>query len=174
MDSVTQGFTTADRERFNNLLQLAAGTSFPGERANALAAAERLAARHGMTLEEAAAHDAPPDPDTATPPPVDPVWAGVFRSAHLTDAFIAEDKRRREEALRAARARGLDQEIHRVHHRPPPRQSRSFRSRGGRSPSALARVLLNETNLSLTAVADITGLDIYAVTSLKLKLRASA
>ena len=173
MDSVTQGFTTADRERFNNLLQLAARTSFPGERENALAAAERLAARHGMTLSEAAAYDAPPHPEVV-PPPVDPVWAGVVRSAHLTDAFIVADKRRREEALRAARARGLDEEMHRVHHRQPPRTARKSRARGGRSPSALAQVLLNETSLSLSAVADITGLDIYAVTSLKLKLRASA
>jgi hypothetical protein len=96
------------------------------------------------------------------------------RSAHLTDAFIVADKRRREEALRAARARGLDEELHRVHHRQPPRTARKSRGRGGRSPSALAQVLLNETSLSLSAVADITGLDIYAVTSLKLKLRASA
>jgi len=173
MDSVTDGFTTADRERFNNLLQLAARTSFPGERENAIAAAERLAARHGMTLSEAAAHDAPPHPEAA-PPPVDPIWAGVVRSAHLTDAFIAADKKRREEALRAAHARGLDQEIHRVHHRPPTRSTRSSRGRSGRNPAALARVLLNETNLSLSAVADITGLDIYAVTTLKLKLRESA
>ena len=97
-----------------------------------------------------------------------------MRSAHLTDAFIAADKKRREEALRAAHARGLDQEIHRVHHRPPTRSTRSSRGRSGRNPAALARVLLNETNLSLSAVADITGLDIYAVTTLKLKLRESA
>lgn len=170
MDSVSEGFTTADRERFNNLLQLAARSPYQGERDNALAAAERLAARHGMTLEEAAVHDTAPEREQA-PPPVDPFWAGVARSAHLTDSFIAADKRRREEALQAARARGLDQDALRVNHRPPPR--RSGRRRGGRNPATLAHVLLNETNLSLKAVADITGLDIYTVTSLKLKLRAS-
>lgn len=175
MDTVTDCFTAADKERFNNLLQLAARTPFPGERDNAIAAAERLAARHGMTMAEAAAHDGMPRAEAEPPPPpVDPFWAGIVRSAHLTDAFIAADKRRREEALRAARARGLDEDLQRLHRRPPPRPSRMSRQRERRSPAALARVLINETSLSLRAIAEITGLDIYAVTSLKLKLRATA
>src|SRR3546814_6972892 len=99
MDTVTDCFTAADKERFNNLLQLAARTPFPGERDNAIAAAERLAARHGMTMAEAAAHDGMPRAAEPPPPPVDPFWAGIVRSAHLTEAFIAADKRRREEAL---------------------------------------------------------------------------
>ncbi len=173
MNAVTDGFTAADRERFRNLLELAARTPFQGERENAIAAAERLAQRHGMTMEEAAVSDRPPRPE-AEPirPPPDPVWAAVLRSAHLTDAFIAADKRRREEALRAAQARGLDQEHQRLHRPPPPRASRSSRQR--RNPAGLARVLLNETTLSLQSISDITGLDIYTVTALKLKLRATA
>ena len=45
---------------------MAAESPFPGERANAFAAATRLAARHGLTIDEAAAGDeAPADRDRA-------------------------------------------------------------------------------------------------------------
>ena len=46
--------TTAERERFHNLLLMAKESPFEGERTNALEAAERMAQRHDMTLEEAA------------------------------------------------------------------------------------------------------------------------
>jgi len=48
---ISAGFSEADRQRFHNLLHLAAESTFEGERANALAAAKRLAERFGLTLE---------------------------------------------------------------------------------------------------------------------------
>src|SRR3546814_1630412 len=47
---ISTGFTEAERQRFHNLLQLAAESPFEGERANALAAATRLAVRCGLAL----------------------------------------------------------------------------------------------------------------------------
>src|SRR3546814_17575845 len=45
---ISTGFTEAERQRFHNLLQLAAESPFEGERANALAADTRLAVRCGQ------------------------------------------------------------------------------------------------------------------------------
>ena len=47
-------FTYRERERFRNLLELAKSSKFDGERTNAMAAATRLATKHGLSLEEAA------------------------------------------------------------------------------------------------------------------------
>jgi hypothetical protein len=41
------------------------------------------------------------------------------------------------------------------------------------NPSRHAATLLRETSLSFREIASITGLDIYAVVGLKLKLRAT-
>ena len=43
-----------------------------------------------------------------------------------------------------------------------------------RSPGSFARVLLAETSLPLEEIVSLTGLDIYTVVGMKLKLRASA
>ena len=52
--------TAAERERFHNLLLMAKESPFEGERSNALEAAERMAKRNGLTLEEAARSEAKP------------------------------------------------------------------------------------------------------------------
>ena len=52
--SISEPFTEEERTRFRNLLELANSSKFDGERANALAAATRIATKHGMTLDEAA------------------------------------------------------------------------------------------------------------------------
>jgi len=161
-------FTTAERERFHNLLKLAAESPFAGERANALAAAQRLAARHGMTVDEAAA-GARAAPRPAAP---DAAWttAAAAPFVHLMDWQIYAAKLRREAAIRAARARGLDPEAPRS-----PRAQSAPRANPARmEPRDHARVLLTETSLRLREIVDITGLDIYQVVGLKLMLRTAA
>lgn len=179
---ISTGFTEAERQRFHNLLQLAAESPFEGERANALAAAERLARRFGLTLDEAAAGGAA-DEAPQPPPRGDSQMADDLgfrpesldrfaRAVHLMDNFIMEDKARREAALRAAQARGLDADELRKAVTSTVTKARSAKRRR-MNPYRHAATLLRETSLSFNEIANITGLDIYAVVGLKLKLRAA-
>ncbi len=164
-------FDEAERTRFHNLLKLAAESPFKGERAAALAAADRLAKSHGMTLQEAAT--GAPEPE----PPKQPFVAhrgphamrarDVGRAIHLMDNWVANDKARREAALAEAYERGLDQDNRKRDAAKIPR--RSFTKR---NPHSHAKVLLQETSLPLLEICSLTGLDIYEVVGLKLKLRA--
>ena len=176
-------FTETDRERLRNLLELAESSPFPGERDNALAAAKRLAERHDMSLEEAASRQ----PDRQRAPGRHPAMDGEFVSpfvyrpdrktadrwqrTSLDPAAQEAEKKRWEEAVTAARRRGLDggdkSETERFGTRRP-------NSRSRRNPIAHATVLLKETSLPFQEIADITGLDIYDVIAMKLKLRAAA
>jgi hypothetical protein len=180
--TISAGFTEAERQRFHNLLQLAAESPFEGERSNALAAAERLARRLGLTLDEAAAGGAEEEPRQA-PPRGDAHMADDLgfrpesldrfaRAVHLMDNFIMEDKARREAALREAQARGLDAEELRQAVTSTVTRARPTRQRR-MNPYRHAATLLRETSLSFREIANITGLDIYAVVGLKLKLRAT-
>lgn len=127
-----------------------------------------------MTLEEAARGEpAPPPP----PPRRDEATAAAARAAsafaravHMMDAQLQADKARREAALRAARERGLDAD------QPAPRRppSRASSGKWRRNPYVHARVLLRETALPLHDIVDITGLDIYKVVEMKLKMREEA
>lgn len=174
-------FSEAERQRFHILLQLAAESPFEGERANALAAATRLAARFGLTLDEAAAGGARQEPQRERLRGDDfmaddlgfrPHTLDRFaRAAHLMDNFILHDKARRAEALRAAQSRGLDAEELRKAVTASVTQARVNRRRA--NPYRHAAALLRETSLSFREIASITGLDIYAVVGLKLKLRAT-
>src|SRR3546814_1714302 len=83
------------------------------------------------------------------------------------DSFILHDKSRREEALRAAQARGLDAEELRKAVAASVIQGRVHRRR--MNPSRHAATLLRETSLTFREIATITGLDIYSVVGLKLK-----
>lgn len=174
-----------ERTRFHNLLKLAAESPFAGERQSALAAAERLAGRFGMTLDEAAAaphedaQDGPrqerPPQERATPFGGAPEgsaearrWArNVGQAAHLHDTVTAADKERRARAMRAAFARGLDQAAIRRRARP------SHHRRGSRrmSPQRFAKTLLRETRLPFREIAALTGLSVHAVVALKLQMR---
>lgn len=166
---ISERFTEAEQERFRNLLELASRSPFPGERENALAAATRLADRHGMTLEEAArGGPAPaPPPDESAAAAAARAESVFARAVHMMDAQLRADKARREAALRAARERGLDAD------EAAPRRaaSRSGSRRWRRNPYVHARVLLRETALPLNDIVDITGLDIYKVVEMKLKMR---
>jgi Protein of unknown function (DUF2786) len=178
--TISAEFTETERQRFHNLLQLAAESPFEGERSNALAAAERLATRFGLTLEEAAAggakesrQEAPRGDDhLADDLGFQPRTLDRFaRAAHLMDGFIYNDKARREAALREAQSRGLDADELRKAVTSSVTKVRSNRRR--MNPYRHASALLRETSLSFTEIANITGLDIYDVVGLKLKLRAA-
>jgi hypothetical protein len=180
---ISTSFNAAERKRFQSLLRLAAESPYAGERANAFAAATRMAAQRGLTIDEAAAGDeATPYAAGASMHPsamaeamgrrrwfsdYDPPDVGRFM--HLTDLAIRMAKRQHEMAMAAARARGLDaaeeaaarRQAERAH-RPSPRRM---------NPRDHARILLTETSLRLREIVDITGLDIYQVVGLKLSLR---
>jgi hypothetical protein len=181
-EAAIPSLTDAERKRFHGLLRLAAESPFAGERANAFAAATRLAARHGLTVEEAAAGDDPPPAhaERRGPSPMSETMGGrswfaeyeppeVGRYMHLTDIAIRLAKLQREAALAEARARGLDAAEEAAARR---RRDHVQRQNGRRmNPRDHARVLLTETSLRLNDIVDITGLDIYQVVGLKLALR---
>lgn len=180
---ISVGFSEAERQRFHNLLQLAAESPYEGERANALAAATRLAARCGLTMDEAAAggptRQPPPQPPRSDDFMADdlgfrPHTLDRFaRAVHLMDGYIMNDKARRAEALREAQARGLDAEELRRAVTSSVLNGRASKRRR-MNPNRHAATLLRETSLSFREIANITGLDIYAVVGLKLKLRATS
>ena len=164
-------------------MKLAADSPFAGERSNALAAAERLAARNGMTLDEAAAGGRRQRPRQRDREEEDfsahSGFAGTTGSGNgrhvptwmdVIDHRIYLEKARREKALQAAMARGLDADERRAKNRP---FAAPTRNRRRRDPWSHARALLSETSLPLSEVVDITGLDIYQVAGLKLKMRTS-
>jgi hypothetical protein len=170
------------------MLKLAAESPFAGERQNALAAATRLATGHGMTLEEAAAGGG--DPELVRPPKRSPVDADTIRrkardavdgvrfanktaarSVHDIDGWHRLEKERFEKAVRDAHSRGLDAEERRRKNTP----ARPVRARhGGRDPKSHANILLRETSLPLAEICQMTGLDMYQVVGLKLKMRPVA
>lgn len=165
---VSQPFSDAESERFRSLLLMAAVSPYDGERSNAIAAAERMATRHGMTLEEAAAGGGPmpsaPDTDFSE----DEAKLAAF--VHLMDYQISVDKARRDSALQAAKERGLDDNSEKS--RPLRRLAHAFGLRRRRvEPISHAKTLLKETTLTFREISSITGLDIYQVVSLKLKMR---
>ena len=165
-------FTEAERKRFHGLLKLAAESPFAGERENALAAAKRLAERHGMTLEEACSESAlPRRQQTGFASQTTETQAEQARFVHLMDWQIAVAKMRREQALAAARSRGLDaREFARRR-----TSEKRFRINPRRlDPWTHARILLSETNLRLADIVQITGLTVYQVVGLKLNMRRAA
>ena len=167
---VSQPFSDAESERFRSLLLMAAVSPFEGERSNAIAAAERMATRHGMTLEEAAAGGGPMPSAPPADLSEDEAKLGAF--VHLMDYQISVAKARRNAALQAAKKRGLDDNSRRskpLHH-----LTRAFTVRRRRvEPISHARTLLKETALTFREISSITGLNIYQVVSLKLKMRIS-
>ena len=163
-------FDESERTRFHNLLKLAAESPFKGERAAALAAAYRLAERHGMTLDEAATGGPEPEvpnkPSMARRGPQEVRARDVGRAVHLMDKWVANDKARREAALAEAYARGLDNDNDKRSSVHVPRRNGSKRN-----PHSHAKVLLKETSLPMLEICSLTGLDIYEVVGMKLKMR---
>ncbi len=166
----------ADRDRFLTFLKIAAESPFSGERANALTAAKRLAGRHGLSLQDAAR--APePEPD---PPPLREM-AREYSAREMADiinlseARMRADKERYERALRDAISRGLDRRAAARSERSGADFHVSQRYNGRKRDSqSFARVLLSETRLPLNEIVTLTGLDIYKVVGMKLKMRPLA
>lgn len=185
--------TQAERERFHNLLLMAKESPFAGERRNALEAAERMAARHGMTLEEAAASGgegmqqsrenaeadrrarararAEEEQAAAEAAARERAFAEMARFMQDMEQHVASDKARRDEALKAAYARGLDAEERRREERRAKGDRVARRNSSRRNPLSHANVLLRETRLPLREIASICGLDVWTVAGLKLKMR---
>lgn len=164
--------TGAERTRFRNLLELANSSEYDGERANALDAARRIAARHGMTLEEAARTGLEPRTPLSTSSSDRRSDPRATYFAYAQQEAMAREKRHWEDAVRRARERGLDRADSEITPRGEPRPRRWSQTR--RDPQKHAAVLLQETSLPFREIADITGLDIYAVVGMKLKMRAVA
>lgn len=163
------------RDRFRALLKLASESPFEGERENAMAAATRLAEQHGMSLDEAAR-------PTQRQPAVERERAGAARDGYtaseftgyfdITDRNLRADKERHEAALRDAVDRGLDRAKREGAEKAARR--RAPRNSAQRSPRNHAQVLIAETAFSLEEIVGLTGLDIYEVVGLKLKMRSAA
>ena len=167
-------FDEAERKRFHNLLLLANESPYEGEREAALAAAKRMVTARGMTLEEAASGGPPPP---RPKPPRKRKASGqqardLDKAARMTDDWVDADKARRDAALEEARERGLDAEERRraaaAANRVPRRNKRK------RNPKSHAHVLLSETSLPLEEIASMTGLSMYELVGMKLKLRAAS
>lgn len=150
------------RKRLDGLLTLAARTPYSGERRNALAAARRLVERFGLQSE-------------LRPEPRSRRSGWGLEDCLLTQGALLAAKQARAQALAAARARGLDPpaaSLPRSSARSPVWRRRWSGKR--QVPWVLARTLLIETRLSLGEIAEITGLSVYRVTALKLRLRPLA
>lgn len=183
--------TTGERERFHNLLLMAKESPFEGERTNALEAAERMAQRHNMTLEEAARSggEGLQQPGEQNPAPKPPssfeqaeaeaaarerAFAESARFMRDMEDHARSDKARRDEALKAAYDRGLDAEERRRAERAASRDKTVRKNGRRRNPLVHARVLLKETQLPIKEIASICGIDVYTVAGLKLKMREEA
>jgi len=121
-----------------------------------------------MTLEEAAGvGEEQPRAQPYTPTP-DPEFSAFAQAVHLMDYHLAVDKMRREAALQDAIRRGLvrDDPVSQKF------QKATTQKRTRMNPWRHARVLLSETSLPFREIATITGLDIYQVVGLKLKMRS--
>jgi Protein of unknown function (DUF2786) len=176
---ISKPFTENEQRRFRNLLELANSSPYQGERDNAMAAAERLAERHGMTLEDAASGwmQTPRQEPSPRSGPEMAQERELARIVHLMDYQIQLDKARIAEAMKEAIARGYDPEADRIHRRQQPKALQNWRpsrSRRRMEPYRHARVLLEETSLPIEEIADITGLDVYKVAGLKLQIRRSS
>jgi hypothetical protein len=187
---MVESFSPDERSRFQKLLVLAKESPYPGERRAALAAAERLAARKGLSLEDAArfaAHDAEEaerraeqerrsarteqrQEDWFRRSQTDPSFARRFHGAfHAHDSQAAAANRARQQqrwAEEDAERRAAEEA----------RQARSIRFSRRRSqrrmpPREHAKILILETGLPLGEIARVTGMPLNDVIALKLKLR---
>jgi hypothetical protein len=189
---MAESFTPDERARLQKLLVLAKESPYPGERTAALAAAERLAQRKGLSLEDAArfaAHDAEDaelrarraqaeqarrrrhaTEDWFRRAQEDGAYARRFHQAfhaHDSQAAAASRARQRQRlAEEEAERRAAEEQ----------RQARAMRFNRRRSyrrmpPREHAKILILETAMPLAEISRITGLSMHDVIALKLKLR---
>ncbi len=180
--------TSTEHDRFKNLLLMAKESPFKGERRNALDAAERIARRYNMTIEEAARFGSEPMQNTKQRAQFNAVFQEAKAEADVREQTFSEiskfyrnvedrartEKARHEEALEAAYARGLDANERRQRKREARQAWQAPQNNRRRDPLVHARVLLRETRLPISDIASICGLDIWTVVGLKLKMRRTA
>ena len=173
---IREPLTPDEQARFHNLLKLAKESPFEGERRNALAAAERLARRRGLTLEEAAMRQAQPKPGASKWEREAQERAREFAAfVHMTDYQIYLEKQRREAARQEAEARGLDSAEKRAAARAQARSPRQTRRSTVRmAPEKHAWALVRETQLSYREIAQITGLGQHEILHMKIQLLRAA
>jgi hypothetical protein len=195
------GFSAKERSRFRKLLEVANSTTYGGERDAAIGAATRLAESHGMSLREAAGMtEAParePEPGPRERPRRPAGFAADFGAAgpenmgrwwrqphqkgpssygYRSDAEqLADEKKRRDDALADAIHRGLDAEERKAAERAAKRAGQ-LRVRAGkrgawRARPEFVRVLLTETTMTAKEIAAAAGVTIYDVFREKLLLR---
>ena len=158
------------QKRFSNLLELAKRSKFRGERNNALSAAKRIAKKHGMTIKEFEKGASKPKAANSRP------WANknkqkkenlgseLFKNINNT----YHEKERWQRAVNSAKARGLDENIRK---RESTLEKSLKISKNKRPAGKHAEVLLRETSLSFKEITEITGLNIYQVVGIRLKIR---
>lgn len=110
-----RGFDAKESERFRKIVSVMEGATIQGERAAAKEAAERLAAIHGMSLDEAIVETHPERDDGS----IDEAERRARRSdfeawaaarMRMTEAQERAERQRYEQAKREAEARGLDKD----------------------------------------------------------------
>lgn len=174
-----QAFDEKNRERFRKIVGVMEGATIPGEREAAREAAERLAAIHGMTVEEAIVESHPERDDgrlsaeerRARRSDFD-AWAAS--RARMTEAQERAERYRYEMAKREAEARGLDKE--RPKRGPArPRYTQAYRPNHYRATSEdrfrLIAGLLRD-GASLRRAADLAGVSTNEVARIWLLIRS--
>ena len=176
--TISNYFTESERNRFRNLLELANDSKYPGERENALAAATRIAQKYNMTLDEAARwnpEDIAPGKNIAQQGSYQrPVKSSEVSNLVKNQQEAETEKKLWQAAMNRAKDRGLDKEENAKKAAQEAASERRQNSKARRNPTTHANILLKETSLSFQEIADITGLDIYKVITMKLKSRSAA
>lgn len=162
-----------------------------------MAAAKRMAAKHNMSLNEAAAAPDPADAQRPKadaegdfwrragertwsgygfepPPGFEERWGRAAKDHDMRWRKPEDEKRRWRAAYEAARRRGLDENEQAAQPKKPRRASNQPKSNRRMNGFQHARALLRETSLPLAEIAQITRLTIYQVVGLKLKMREEA
>ncbi len=167
-------FTDHERERFRKIVGVMERATIPGERAAAREAAERMAAIHGMSLDEAIL-DAHPERDDGRVDAEEKrrrradfeAWAA--RQTWMHAAYERAEKERFEKARREAERRGLDPDDKGTHrpgrhnHRPRYRPSNYKPSMDDRF-RLIAGLLRDGVSLRRTAdLADATANEVARV-----------
>lgn len=99
----------------------------------------------------------------------------ISRFVHLLDSEIQAQKAARDRALAEAIRRGLDAELRGSATKPARRRAQAVELHPRKMESwNHARLLLAETSLPLEEVVELTGLNIYDIVGLKLKMRSAA
>lgn len=166
----------ADRDRFRKLLTLAAESPFAGEREAALIAAERLATRNGLSLDEAArgfTGSESSETESRRRRPRDEQRSAWMHNVYSHYAYDAAASRARQQHRKNVEAEQRAEEQRQRDQRSWSRQFRA-RSRQRIPPLEHARILMQETRFPLREISTITGVSMHDLVGLKLKLREAS